>query len=145
MLKLSKRVEYALLAVQEMAMRPAETISAAEIAERYSISQALVAKVLQQLGRNGIAKSYAGVNGGYVLERPAASVTIAEIIRVIEGATPAIVDCHASNDHDCTARETCTIREPLAILQDRINATFASMTVEELATPHQNFVQLEVS
>jgi len=144
MLKLSKRVEYALLAVQEMALRPTEKISAAEIAERYTISQSLVAKVLQQLGRDGVTRSYAGVTGGYMLDKPAEAITIAEIIRIIEGAPPAIVDCQGSDDHECSAHSTCTIREPLTILQERIQATFSSMTVAELASP-RTFVQLEVS
>ena len=144
MLKLSKRVEYALLAVQEMALRPTEKISATEIAERYTISQSLVAKVLQQLGRDGVTRSYAGVTGGYMLSKPAEAITIAEIIRIIEGAPAAIVDCQGNDHHECSAHSTCTIREPLTILQERIQATFSSMTVAELASP-KTFVQLEVS
>jgi Rrf2 family protein len=144
MLKLSKRVEYALLAVQEMALRPMEKISATEIAERHSISQSLVAKVLQQLGREGVTRSYAGVTGGYMLDKPTHTITIAEIIRIIEGSPTAIVDCQHAEHHDCAAHSTCTIREPLTILQERIQATFASMTVAELASP-RTFVQLEVS
>ncbi len=144
MLKLSKRVEYALLAMQEMALRPTEKISATEIAERYSISQSLVAKVLQQLGRDGVTRSYAGVTGGYMLGKPAEAITIAEIIRIIEGSPAAIIECRGSDHHECSAHSTCTIREPLTILQERIQATFSSMTVAELASP-KTFVQLEVS
>lgn len=144
MLKLSKRVEYALLAVQEMAIRPEQKISATEIAERYSISQSLVAKVLQQLSRDGVTRSYAGVNGGYMLDKAPERITIAQIIQTIEGSPASIIECQNSDHHDCSAHSTCTIREPLTILQERIQAMFASMTVAELASP-RTFVQLEVS
>ncbi len=144
MLKLSKRSEYALLAVQHMARETAVVVSAKDIADRYTISPSLVAKVLQQLVRDGIVKSYAGANGGYTLAIPATDISIERVIRAIEGFTGAIVDCQESEHHSCTAHQACTIREPLSILQERINATFRSMSVAELASSQQ-FVSLEVT
>ncbi len=144
MLKLSKRVEYALLAMQDMALRPSDIVSAKDIAEKYSISQALVAKVLQQLVRDGVVRSYAGVNGGYALAAEPADISIERVIKAIEGQANGLVDCQDSADHDCSAHGSCTIREPLTVLHERIKATFRSMTVAELASPQQ-LVQLEVS
>lgn len=143
MLKLSKRVEYALLAMQDMAKRPDAIVSAKDLADRYSISQALVAKVLQQLVRDGIVRSYAGVNGGYALSTEAALISIERVIQAIEGQSNGLVDCQDSEEHTCSALESCTIREPLSVLQERIKETFRSMSVAELASP-KHFVQLEV-
>jgi hypothetical protein len=144
MLRLSKRVEYGLLAMQDMARRPDTVVSAKDVAERYAISQSLLAKVLQQLARAGVVRSFSGVNGGYVLALDPTTVSIEQVITAIEGSSAALVDCQDTEDHDCAAHEHCTIKGPLAILQERINATFRSMSLAELASP-RHYVQLEVS
>ena len=145
MIKLSKRVEYGLLAVQHMACCPGQVVSAKDVAEKFGISLALVAKVLQLLVREDIVTSYHGANGGYVLSRDANDVSIADVIHAIEGRQGAIVDCQ---DHDgssdCSVHENCTIRQPLSILQERINTTFKTMSVAELSDK-RHLIQLEVS
>lgn len=145
MIKLSKKIEYGLLAVQHMACSPGEVCSAKDVAEKFGISQALVAKVLQLLVREGVVTSYHGANGGYMLMGEATDISIADVIHAIEGRQGAIVECQ---DHDgspdCSVHENCTIREPLSILQERINATFATMTVAELSE-QRHLIQLEVS
>ncbi|MBU3698700.1 MAG: Rrf2 family transcriptional regulator [Candidatus Kapabacteria bacterium] len=143
MVRLSKRIEYALLAMQDMATKPDSIVSAKDVASHYDISQALVAKVLQQLARHGLIRSYAGSTGGYTLARAAGSISIAEIIEVMEGAGKALVDCQSTDHTSCSAEHACTIKEPLGRLQDRIQSTFKSMSIAELAAPRE-FVQLEV-
>lgn len=145
MLKLSKRVEYALLAMQDMVRRPEAIVSAKDVAERYSLSQAMVAKVLQQLAREGVVRSYAGVNGGYRLALDPLLITIERVIHIVDGYSGGIVNCQNPAHHECITHDSCTIREPILILQERINATFRSMTVAELAHPFQPHIQLEIS
>ncbi|MFM8770699.1 MAG: RrF2 family transcriptional regulator [Candidatus Kapaibacterium sp.] len=143
MVRLSKRIEYALLAMQDMASKPGNIVSAKDVAMHYGISQALVAKVLQQLARQGLIRSYAGSTGGYTLARPSDAITVAEVISVMEGGSPALVDCQSTDHSSCSAEHTCTIKEPLGRLQERIQETFRSMSVAELAPPRE-LVQLEV-
>lgn len=137
MVRLSKRVEYALLAVQAMAAEANALLSARDIAARNHISHTLVAKVLQQLAACGFVRSNRGVNGGYTLARSASSMSVADIIQAVEGQSLALVDCQGSSDHDCSAEHVCTIREPLSVLQERIITTLASMTIAELAQTRQ--------
>lgn len=135
MIKLSKRIEYALLAVQEMARQPGAIVSAKDIAERFDISFTLLAKVLQQLVHAGYVRSYHGVRGGYELVVASDRLSIADVIVAVDGRKSALVECQDEGEHACTSVTNCTIREPLAMLQERITMTFASMTVEELARP----------
>jgi Rrf2 family protein len=141
MLKISKRVEYALFAVQMMAHQPG-LVSAKEIAARFDISVTLVAKVLQLLVRAGYVRSSQGVQGGYALAVPPTQISIADIITAIEGGNPAIVSCQSSQEHECSVHSCCTIKEPLAVLQERIDETFRSMSVAELARPTLVSLQL---
>jgi Rrf2 family protein len=55
-----------------------------EIAGRFRISQALLAKILQKLRRGGILRSHLGAHGGYSLARPAASISLAEVLRALD-------------------------------------------------------------
>lgn len=135
MLKLSKRIEYALLAVQEMARKQGSIVSAKDIAERFDISFTLLAKVLQQLVHAGYVRSYHGVHGGYELVVASDRLSVADVIVAVDGRKSALVECQDEGDHGCASVGTCTIREPLAVLQERITSTFASMTVQELAQP----------
>ena len=72
MLRLSKKADYALMAMKHLAIRPdAASASAREIAEQYDIPIELMAKVLQRLARRGLLTSHQGTRGGYRLARPA--------------------------------------------------------------------------
>lgn len=135
MLKLSKRIEYALLAVQEMARQPGSIVSAKDLADRFDISFTLLAKVLQQLVHAGYVRSYHGVRGGYELAVASDRLSVADVIVAVDGRKSGLVECQDEGDHACVTLGSCTIREPLAILQERITSTFASMTVQELAHP----------
>ena len=86
MLRLSKKVDYALMAMKHLAGRPdAASASAREIAEQYDIPVELLAKVLQSLARRVLVTSLQGTRGGYRLARPTAQITVAEIIQAIDG------------------------------------------------------------
>src|SRR5207245_3019656 len=70
MLKLSKKTDYALMAVQYMSSGGADrVVNTKEIAEEYNIPVELLAKVLQKLGKKGLIVSQNGPKGGYVLAK----------------------------------------------------------------------------
>ncbi len=70
MLRLSKKADYALLAMRHLAAQTdRDAVSAREVAEAYDIPPELLAKVLQQLARAGLLESHQGIHGGYVLAR----------------------------------------------------------------------------
>ena len=72
MLKLSKKSEYALMAVRYLAINSAGKYSTAkEISEFYNIPYELASKVLQQLVRKNVISSYQGIRGGYTLLKSA--------------------------------------------------------------------------
>ena len=73
MLRLSKKADYALIAMKHLALRGDRgvVVSAREIAELYDIPIELMAKVLQRLVRRGLLASHQGTRGGYQLARDA--------------------------------------------------------------------------
>lgn len=137
MLKLSRRVEYGLMAVQHIAHKPPGDITTArEIAKTYDIPYELVAKVLQKLSRAGIAISIQGVNGGYTLAKPAEEIPVIAILRAIEGSEPALVPCVETGGEEvhtsCEFEKMCEIKTPMMKIQSRLVNMFSTMRVSEI-------------
>lgn len=134
MLRLSKKTDYGLLALQYLAAEaPAGAASARTIAERYDIPVELLAKVLQQLARLGLVAAQKGAHGGYHLTRPAGAISLAEIIQAFDGPL-AITACgRPEREEDCEQFGSCTVRDPLARVRDRILSVLQTMTLAELA------------
>ena len=87
MLRLSKKADYALLAMRHLAAqaRSRAPLSARELAEAYDIPPELLAKVLQRLVRARLLVSHQGIRGGYGLGRPAAAISVADVIQAVDG------------------------------------------------------------
>jgi Rrf2 family protein len=133
MVRLSKKVEYGLIAIRHIATRPfGELVTAKEIAETYHIPYELLAKVLQRLTRAGLILSTQGVRGGYALAIAPAQIPVARIIHAIEGTTPMIAQCMSEGPQSCGVFTTCTIKNPLTKVQENIERAFSSLTLSEI-------------
>jgi len=132
MLRLSKKTDYALIALKDLASSPAGASSSArEIAARYKIPVELMAKVLQRLAKHGLLASHHGKRGGYDLARPAAMISVADVIQAVDG--PVMVTACSDIDESCDQYSTCNVRDPLWRLKDRLVRTLAEFTIDELA------------
>lgn len=87
-MKMSAGVEWAIhcCVVLSQADGP---VPAQRLAEFHGISRTYLAKHLQHLSRAGLVSSTEGRVGGYVLTRPAAEITVLDVVRAIEGREPA--------------------------------------------------------
>lgn len=131
MLRFSKKADYALIALADLASRPeGASSSAREIAERYNIPVELMAKVLQRLVRMGMVASHQGTRGGYHLARDATRISVADVIQGIDG--PVLVTACSDEDESCDQYDKCNVRDPLWRLKDRIVQSLAAFTVNEL-------------
>ena len=133
MLRLSKKADYALIALSYMAtpgQRP--VVSAREMAERHDVPLELLAKVLQRLVRRGLLTSVQGINGGYTLARPAAELSVAQVVEAIDGPLT-LTACADADDDPCTQFAKCNIRDPLHRIRERIAGALVACSIAELA------------
>src|SRR5712692_88541 len=134
MLKLSKKTDYALMAVQYMASKGTPRIvNTKEIAEEYNIPVELLAKVLQKLGKKGLIVSQNGPKGGYLLAKSSDSISLLSIIQAIEGHI-GITECYHNEDSHCMQMARCNIRTPLRNIQNSIYSLLDSMSIEDMGT-----------
>ena len=132
MLRLSKKADYALMAMKHLANRSdTSSSSAREIAEQYDIPVELMAKVLQRLARRNLLVSHQGTRGGYRLSRAAAAISVADIIQAIDG--PLTVTACSTDAENCDQYGKCSVRDPLWRIKDRILSALATCSLQEVA------------
>jgi len=134
MLRLSKKADYALMAMKHLARKPdaAGSTSAREIAEQFDIPIELMAKVLQRLARSGLLTSHQGTRGGYTLSKATPSISVADIIQAIDG--PLTVTACSSDDEQCEQFMKCNVRDPLWKIKDRILSALAECSLAEISS-----------
>ena len=133
MLRLSKKADYALIAMKHLALRgEGGSSSAREIAGLYDIPIELLAKVLQRLVRRGLLASQQGTHGGYHLARVPAQISVADVIQAIDG--PVTVTACSTDEGACEQYAKCNVRDPLWRVRERILSALGECTLLELAT-----------
>ena len=134
-MNLNKSTRYALHAALELALSEGRPVTAGQIATRYEIPENVVAKVLQQFVRVGVARGARGVGGGYRLTRLPAEVSVQEIIDIFE-PTPPPDTCMLRElpGADCPdqGEPSCRLMALFEEVEETVRATFASVSLETL-------------
>jgi Rrf2 family protein len=135
-MRLSTKSTYGLRAMVDLALSYKRgSISISDIAAKEDISAAYLEQLLNKLRRNNLTKSLRGPNGGYVLARRPDTITVGDVVRVLEGDT-APVYC-VKNEKDakklCDRTKTCVTRGVWKRLAHAIDAVLDSINLEELA------------
>ena len=134
MLRLTKKADYGLMALKYLAEHPeVASQSAKDISDAYGIPPQLLAKILQRLTKVGLLKSHAGINGGYSLSKDPATITAFEVIYAIDGPL-FITSCGPStgSSRSCDLIESCTIKEPLAKVNETISGVLKGIRIADL-------------
>jgi Rrf2 family protein len=103
------------------------------LSRELSISKSFLAKILQALAKNGILKSFKGVNGGFTLALSPKDINMLKVMASVEGKAPTVFDC-ASSIKDCPSEraEICSIWPFLNKLQGKIDLFLANLTLADI-------------
>lgn len=136
MFTFTKKTDYALLALSFLATEGSQRlVGPREIAQRYEIPAELLAKVMQTLARHRLVHSVAGPTGGYRLARPAAEISIADVVEAVDGPL-AITQCwEESGSEGCQQAHHCHLRGPLARVQEQMADILRNMSLDAFLTP----------
>ncbi|QLE00519.1 Rrf2 family transcriptional regulator [Galbibacter sp. BG1] len=119
---LSKKTKYGLKALTYMAKKESrKPVLISEIAEQENISKKFLEIILLQLKNSGFLSSKKGKGGGYYLIREPEKITVASLIRVLEGPI-AMLPCVSLNFYekcdDCKDEETCSLSKLMIEVRD---------------------------
>jgi FeS assembly SUF system regulator len=132
MLRISKLTDYAILLMVELT-REREMLSAHALADRIHVEVPTAGKVLKQLASAGLVESFRGSNGGYRVNRPAADISVAEVIAAIEGPI-AMTECSAEPGL-CTVEDSCNLRGNWQRISIAVARALEEVSLAEMAAP----------
>jgi len=130
MLKITRKVEYALIALSQMQMkRHTALTSVKEISTQNDIPYEILAKTMQLLARADIVEAVKGPRGGYRLIIDPSQIKITTFFEIIEGPM-GFMDC--SFDSDCEQIQSCAIRTPIQRINDSIRDMFNNISLQDI-------------
>jgi Rrf2 family protein len=92
LMRVSARADYALRALIELAAVELRPMTCEEIAQAQGVPSRFLKAVIAQLRRADLVRSQRGCEGGYWLARPAAEITVGDVVRAVDGAFPVMHD-----------------------------------------------------
>jgi len=107
-------------------------VSAAQLADETGLPVPTVQKVVSLLTAAGLLRSSRGVGGGLKLARPAAAISLADIVEAIEGPI-ALTACVDSGKHDCGLESACTVRPHWGVVNAAMRGALADVPLTRLA------------
>jgi Rrf2 family nitric oxide-sensitive transcriptional repressor len=135
-MKLRLQTDYALRTLIYLAGKVAgagnDRATADEIAEAFIISKDHLVKIVQQLGRLGLVKTYAGRGGGITLARAADQIKVRHVIESMEGKTR-VLEC-VENPTVCPMEPGCHLRKLLMKAESAFYETLQNVTIADLIT-----------
>jgi len=124
--------DYAILLMVELT-RDGETLSAHALADRIGVEVPTASKVLKLLAGAGLLDSYRGASGGYSVKRPAAQISVAEVIAAIEGPI-AMTECSVEPGL-CHQEDHCTLRSNWQRISIAVNRALENVSLAEMSAP----------
>jgi len=137
MLRVTKLADYGIVMLTHVASRGGATHNARDIASEVRLPLPVVSKVLKQLVREGLLVSQRGTKGGYGLARGPEQITVAQIIRALEGPI-AVTQCTDKVRGDCDIETKCPVRTNWFLINRAIHGALEKITLAEMTQPLQN-------
>ena len=130
-MRVSAKVDYALRAAAELASAGEDPIKREAIAGAQGIPVPFLEQILLALKRAGIVSTRRGPDGGYWLARPAAEVTLGEIIRAVEGP---LANVQGARPEDVAyAGSAAALQEVWIAVRANLRAVLDEVTLDDLA------------
>jgi FeS assembly SUF system regulator len=132
--KLSSLADYAVVMMSAAARHCGATcrLNATTLAEETGLPLPTVQKLVSKLSSAGLLESARGTGGGFRLARPAAAITLADIVEAVEGPI-ALTACVDGGKHDCCVEETCRVKPHWNVVNGAVKGALAGVSLASLS------------
>ena len=131
-MQLTRKTDYGLRAISELARRPEEATPIANIALRHGIPDSFLEKIMQELRQAGLVEATHGRSGGYRLARPPQQISLKEVVHALEGPI-ALVMCLDPN-LKCKIELGCPTSNVWSLINARFEESLSTLTLEDILT-----------
>ena len=143
MLRVTKLADYGIVMLTYFATHRENTWNARDIAKVVRLPLPVVSKVLKLLSKAGLLASQRGTKGGYSLALQPEEITVAAIIRALEGPI-AVTEC-TDMTRDCDLELRCPVRTNWHLINRAIQLALEKITLAEMTQPlHQPLINLKL-
>jgi Rrf2 family protein len=115
-------------------------LSATELASETGVPLPTTQKLMGQLAASGLLTSARGASGGFALARPAAEISLADIVEAVEGPI-ALTMCSDGVNHDCILDAHCRVKPHMGVVGNAVRGALGAVSLEHLCSPAQAGVQ----
>ena len=134
-MRLSSMADYAVVTMCAAARHCGSArVSAAELAVETGLPAPTVQKLVSLLSRAGLLRSVRGAGGGLKLARPAAAISLADIVEAVEGPIT-LTPCVEHGRHDCALEASCNVRPHWGVVNETLRGALAGVPLTRLAQP----------
>jgi len=134
MLKINRQTDYAVRVVLALAKRGEGTrLSSSDIQQEMLIPKSFTSRIVAQLSRGGLINTFAGRDGGITLSRPAAQITLKDVVELFEGPILLSQCMQVKGEDDCPFQADCPVRPRWGRVQVAMMREMASINFDELA------------
>ena len=133
-MRLSHLADYAVVLMTAAARRAAgERLSATELAGETGVPLPTAQKLMGQLATSGLLTSARGAAGGFALARPAAEISLADIVEAVEGPI-AMTECSGHEDASACALDAhCRVKPHMGVVSSAVRGALGAVSLTELA------------
>ncbi len=144
-MRLSSLADYAVVLMSAAARHCGVSgrLNATLIAEETGIPLPTVQKLVSRLSSAGLIESARGTGGGFRLSRPAAAISLADIIEAIEGPIM-LTACVDEARHDCAIEEGCRVKPHWPQVNGAVRGALAGVSLASLSTPSRVLANAEI-
>lgn len=131
-MELTRKGEYAIRGIVYLAKQPVgKVVLVSDVADATGVSQTFLAKIFQSFAKLGLVNSFRGTGGGFLLGRPAAKITLRQVVEAVEG--PIMPNRCLSGEGMCTREAECMVHPIWRKIQGEVSSILDSVTLEDLA------------
>lgn len=140
-MRLSSMADYAVVTMAATARRCGHArVSAQQLADETGLPVPTVQKLVSKLAGAGLLRGFRGVRGGFTLARPAAAISLADIVEAVEGPIAMAVCSERHHaDHarparaDCALESACSLRPHWPLVDAVLRTALGSVSLSQLA------------
>ena len=132
-MRLSSMADYAVVTMAAAARHCGGVrVNAAQLALETGLPAPTVQKLVSKLTSAGLLRSSRGVGGGLKLARPAAAITLADIVEAVEGPI-ALTPCVEHGSHSCGLEDACAVKPHWPVVNAALRGALAGVSLTSLA------------
>lgn len=143
-MKITTKGRYGLRAIVDLAVFSENgPVSIHSIAERQGVSDGYLEQLISRLRREGLVASVRGATGGYRLARPAAEISVGDILRALEGSLYPVECPGIGEGESCGNEAMCVAKGVWKIIGDSIEAAVDGISLEQLKNQSKDCLGIE--